>query len=356
MRPRPLTLVSTAAAGILLGLPLIVQPAAAAAPAIRPTAGVTPAAVALPAHLYAPYFETWSTDSVATVATDSGARYLTLAFIEAPAKGSCVPTWNGDVGQPVSAGRYQSDIAALRAMGGDIIPSFGGWSADRGGTEMADSCADVNQLAAAYESVITTYEVSRLDMDIEAASLTNTAGIDRRNKALTIVQAWAAATGRPLQVQYTLPVMPAGLESTGLAVLRNAIANGTRVDVVNIMTFDYYDHSTTDMGAAAISAAQGLYAQLADLYPAKTPAQLWGMQGNTLLPGIDDFPKKTEVTYLVDAQRVLDFATANGIGMLSIWAIQRDNGGCPGGRDKNTCSGIVQNTWDFSHLLEPYTG
>ena len=40
----------------------------------------------------------------------------------------------------------------------------------------------------------------------------------------------------------------------------------------------------------------------------------------------------------------------------AIWAIQRDNGGCPGTRDSNTCSGITQGTWDFSHLLEPFTG
>jgi hypothetical protein len=52
---------------------------------------------------------------------------------------------------------------------------------------------------------------------------------------------------------------------------------------------------------------------------------------------------------------MLNFAQANNMKFLSIWAIQRDNGGCPGTRDSNTCSGIVQNTWDFSHLLEPFT-
>ena len=26
-----------------------------------------------------------------------------------------------------------------------------------------------------------------------------------------------------------------------------------------------------------------------------------------------------------------------------------------GGTDSNTCSGITQNTWDFSHILEPFT-
>jgi Glycosyl hydrolases family 18 len=256
----------------------------------------------------------------------------------------------------MAAGRYLSDIATLRGLGGDVIPSFGGYSADHSGTEIADSCSDVNQIAAAYESVVSTYNVTRLDMDVESNSLNNTAGIDRRNKAIKLLQDWAAAQGRTVQIQYTLPVEPAGLEANGLAVLQNAIANGATVDIVNIMTFDYYDGTTTDMGAAAISAAQGLYSQLAGLYPAKSPAELWAMEGNTILPGIDDYPRKTEVTYLADAQRLLTFAQANGINTLSIWAIQRDNGGCPGSRDKNNCSGIAQGTWDFSHLLEPYTG
>ena len=95
---------------------------------------------------------------------------------------------------------------------------------------------------------------------------------------------------------------------------------------------------------------------LATLYPSKTSAELWAMEGNTMLPGIDDYPRKTEVTYLADAQDVRDFARANGIGTLSFWAIQRDNGGCPGLTDSNSCSGIVQGTWDFSHLLEPFAG
>jgi hypothetical protein len=324
-------------------------PTAAAHAATTPPPG-------LPAHVFAPYFESWTTDSLQAIAQQSGARYLTLAFLQTPAKGSCVPTWNGDKTQTMSAGRYNSDIAWLRANGGDVIPSFGGYSADKGGTELADSCTDVNAIATAMESVVTAYNVKRLDFDVEVNSLGRTAGIDRRNKALKIVEAWAAGQGRTLQIQYTLPVEPAGLESDGLAVLQNAVNNGTRVDVVNIMTFDYYDKVTTDMGAAAISAAQGLFNQLHSLYPAKTSAQLWAMEGNTILNGIDDYPKKTEVTYLSDAQRLKDFATANGIGTLSMWAIQRDNGACPGSTDANNCSGIVQNTWDFTHLLSPYTG
>jgi hypothetical protein len=317
-----------------------------------PAAAATP----IPAHVFAPYFMTWTTDSLTTLAQQSGARYFTLAFLETLGKHSCALAWNGSKSQTIDSGRYLSDIASLRAMGGDVIPSFGGWSADQGGTEIADSCTDVNAIASAYESVITTYDVTRLDMDIEGRSLTRTDGIDRRNKAIKIVERWAAAQGLPLQISFTVPTSPSGLEASGIAVLQNAIANGTRVDVVNIMTFDYYDRTTTDMGAAAVSAAKGLHAQLATLYPGKTAARLWAMEGNTILPGIDDYPRKTEVTYLADAQTVLSFAEAKGIGTLSMWAIQRDNGGCPGVTDANDCSGIVQSTWDFTHLLQPYTG
>src|SRR3954469_24263445 len=88
----------------------------------------------LPAHVYAPYFETWTTDSITTLAQQSGARYLTLAFLQTPTKGSCAPAWNGSATETMSAGVYASDIASLRALGGDVIPSFGGFSADNGGT------------------------------------------------------------------------------------------------------------------------------------------------------------------------------------------------------------------------------
>jgi hypothetical protein len=319
-------------------------------------ASAAQAATPLPAHVYAPYFETWTTDSLTTIAQQSGAKYFTLAFIETARRGPCTPVWNGDASQTMASGKYLSDLASLRAIGGDVIPSFGGFSADNSGRELADACTDINQIVAAYQSVVTTYDVTRLDMDVEVKALSDAAGIDRRNKAIKLLEDWATSQGRTLQISYTLPVEPAGLEPNGLAVLQNAVANNTRVDVVNIMTFDYYDHQTTQMGTAAISAAQGLHAQLATLYPTKTSAELWAMEGNTLMPGIDDFPQKTEVTYVADAQQLLAFAQANGINTLSIWAIQRDNGGCPGSRGRNDCSGIVQNTWDFTHVLAPFTG
>ena len=318
-------------------------------------APVAPAATAMPAHVYAPYFETWTADSITSLAQQSGSRYFTLAFVETLSKSSCTLAWDGGATDAVSNGKYLSDIATLRGMGGDVIPSFGGWSADQGGTEIGDSCKNVSSIATAYEALITKYDVSRLDMDIEGRSLTKADGIDRRNKAIKLVEDWAATNGRPLQISYTLPTSASGLESSGLAVLQNAIANNTRVDVVNIMTFDYYDGVTTDMGAAAISAARGLHRQLHELYPHRSSRRLWAMVGVTILPGIDDYPRKTEVTYLRDAARLRRFAERVGIGTLSMWAIERDNGACPGRIDSNTCSGIAQAPWAFTNLLQPFT-
>ena len=333
---------------------MLVAFAAFAGPAFTGSSVAT-AAVPLPAHVYAPYFETWTSDAITTIAQQSGARYFTLAFLETLGKTSCTLAWNGSSSQTVAAGRYLTDIQSLRGLGGDVIPSLGGWSADQGGTEIGDSCKDPAAIAVAYEQVVTTYDVTRLDMDIEGRSLTRTAGIDRRNKAIKLLQDWAAANGRTVQIQYTLPTSASGLETSGLAVLQNAVTNHVRIDVVNPMVFDYYDRVTTDMGGAAVSASNGLHAQLHALLPAKTPGQLWAMQGATIMDGLDDYPRRTEATDLGDAQQLLDFANANGMSTLSMWAIQRDNGGCPGTTGGNDCSGIVQGTWDFSHTLGRFT-
>src|ERR1022692_1862258 len=104
------------------------------------------------------------------------------------------------------------------------------------------------------------------------------------------------------------------------------------------MVFDYYiaGEGVVNMGQAAVNAAMNTHAQLTSIFTHLTSAQLWNMEGMTLLPGIDDYTMKTEVTSLADAQTMLNFAQANGMNLLSIWAIQRDNGGCPGTRDSNT--------------------
>ena len=325
------------------------------------SAGAASAAVgrdqnkALPHRVFAPYFETYdlSAGSLAAQSQESGAKFLALAFLQTATPGSCVADWDGDPTQPISQASFGSDIAAIQARGGNVIPSFGGFTADTTNTEIADSCTDVQSIAGVFESLITTYHVTRIDLDIEADSVNNAAGIDRRNKAIALTEAWAAAHHRKIQFSYTLPTFPTGLPAAELGVLQNAVANGARISTVNLLTFDYFFGTQQDMLADTETAAAGLFGQLQTLYPTAPAAKLWHMIGVTEMPGIDDFGAP-ETFSMANATALLQWADQHGIGFLSFWALQRDNGNCPGTKGAGSCSGLTQPQWFFSHALEQF--
>jgi hypothetical protein len=313
----------------------------------------------LPSHLYAPYFQTWDTadGGLAQLSAASGARYLTLAFLQTAQAGSCTAYWNGSTSTPISAtaaGSFGADIAAIQRAGGNVIPSFGGYTADTTGTELADSCTSVGAIAKVYESLITTYHVPRIDLDVEATSLTDTAAIQRRNQAIAETEAWAAAHGQHIEFSYTLPVLPTGLPAAELAVLQNAAAEHAKISVVNIMTFDYYLGTTENMLTDAESAATAVEGQLAALYPGVPAAALWHDIGVTQMPGIDDYGAP-ETFPASQAPAFEHWAASKGLGEISIWALQRDNGNCPGTKGATSCSGVAQPTWYFSHTFEPFS-
>jgi chitinase len=309
---------------------------------------------ALPAHVFAPFFESFNGDDPAVLARQSGAKFQTMAFLQTAAVGSCTVEWNGNPDTPVAQSTFGAAIRQIRATGGDVIPSFGGFAADDTSTEIADSCTSVPAIAAAYEDVITTYNVTRLDLDTEDLSLTNTAGVDRRNKAIKLVEDWAARQHRTVQFTYTLPTTPTGLAPTGLAVLQNAVANHARVDIVNIMTFDYFDNAPHEMANDTKTAAAGLIGQLHTLFPHRGTAQLWTTVGVTEMVGIDDFGPSETFT-LADATAIQHWAVDKNLSYLSFWATERDNGSCPGLKGQGLCSGVAQQTWQFAHTFEPFT-
>jgi hypothetical protein len=309
----------------------------------------------LPYRVFAPYFETYDTTAgPAALSRESGARVLSLAFLETAQSGSCTAYWNGDTSEAIAYSSFGSDISAIQAAGGNVIPSFGGYTADTTNTDIADSCTSVPAIAQVYESLITTYHVPRIDLDVEGDSLTNTAGINRRNEAIAAVEAWAAAHHHRIQFSYTLPTFPTGLTAAGIAVLQNAIDDGARISTVNLLTFDYFLGTQQDMLTDTETAAAGLYGQLQALYPRARTRQLWHMIGVTEMPGIDDFgPDETFST--TDAVALLHWADRQGIGFLSFWALQRDNGSCPGTNGAGNCSGVTQPQWYFSHVFEPFS-
>src|SRR5580693_5649867 len=85
---------------------------ALAAPAA--SAGVLPGRT-LPQHVFAPYFETYNTTGggLAADSQASGARFMSLAFLQTPVAGSCTADWNGDTATPISRATFGQDIAEI---------------------------------------------------------------------------------------------------------------------------------------------------------------------------------------------------------------------------------------------------
>jgi hypothetical protein len=312
-------------------------------------------------RIYAPYYETYQPGSLTAVAQQAGVRFVTLAFVSAAgrsAANACKLTWAG-TGTSLSRSPLKASVRALASDGGGAIISFGGWTADQGGTDIAESCHSVRAVADAYERVVTSYRTRRLSMDLEGGyALTDQASISRRDQALALAQRWAKVRGKPLWVQFTPQVVPAGLSADTMALLRNAVRNHVTINSISLMVFNYYFYNETGqqpMGALAIKCARSVARQLKSLYPKYSSTRIWRMLSFTMMPGIDGYPKDTEVTTLADARQMLSFARAKHMFDLSIWALQRDNGGCPGTGNSDTCSGIAQGQWAFSDLLASFT-
>jgi chitodextrinase len=303
-----------------------------------------------PAPLFLPYVDMllWPTPSLSGMATQTGAKYFSPGFIVAGS--GCQATWGKHY--KMSDNFLTSDIASLRSQGGDVIPSFGGAA----GTELALACSTVSALQAQYQSVIDTYSLTRIDFDIEGTALSNTAANDRRAKAIVGLQTTASAAGRQLAVQFTLPVLPSGLTSDGLNLLKNAIDNKVDISVVNVMAMDYgRTYDANRMGQYAVDAMNTTFAQLRPLYDAATTdAQVRAMVGVTPMIGLNDV--SPEVFTLDDANTLVSAAQLNGTAFLAFWSVTRDQQ-CPGRQVVSaTCSGIVQSPWDFTKIFKVFTG
>jgi hypothetical protein len=300
-----------------------------------------------PDQYFAPYVYA-GTYPLAYMMDQTGVRYFTLAFVLARPN-TCQAGWQG--GTPVESHKLLlDDLEKLRAQGGDVIVSFGGAAGD----ELALLCPDVESLTAAYQTVIDTLNVTRLDFDIEADEIRDPETVERRSQAIAALQARAAEEGRPLAITFTIGVLPTGLTPDGLALLQSALDNGVDVDMVNIMTMNYgRDYPPDEMGALTIQAAESLYEQLAALFPEKSEAELWGMIGLTPMIGLND--SVPEVFTPEDAMMVMEWARAKGIRQIAMWALNRDKS-C-GGNAKlinTTCSGIVQEDFAFSTIFNQF--
>src|ERR1022692_2107414 len=102
MRRPQATLLAALATGATVLLALGVNTAGA-------SAGVEqgPSSRPLPHQVFAPYYEMYDTSTdLASLSRQSGARYLSLAFLETAASGSCTAYWDGDTSEPITPSSY----------------------------------------------------------------------------------------------------------------------------------------------------------------------------------------------------------------------------------------------------------
>lgn len=329
------TRVSSAVAGLIaLGLACSACSTGGVADQAKGASAPPPSAAAETA--YTPYVS--ATTGAGTDGAGSPDTY-NLAFVTSGAS-ECTPLWGGTA--PVGSDTVAARADTLTGTGADLRVSFGGAA----GTEAALACDSAEELADVYAEALDAVGATKADFDIEGDALTDTASVTRRNEALALLQ-----EKRDLDVTYTLPVMPEGLEDTGLAVIEDAVGRGVDISAVNIMAMNYSTSHSGDMGDYAEQAAAAAHDQLVDVLGLSREAA-WKALHITVMIGVNDVAGETFT--LEDAVSLRAFATRRGVGALSLWASFRDQE-CGADADttaaSDSCSGVDQDAGAFAEAL-----
>lgn len=295
-----------------------------------------------PVELAAPYeYLGWgSPQPPAGVLAASGVKDLTLAFMLS--HGKCNPAWDGK--RALLGGADQHAIEAIRAAGGDVDVSFGGWS----GAKLGSSCKTPQALAAAYQKVIDAYSLHAIDIDIEHGEFTNKKTRVRVVAALAAVQHANAG----LEISITFGTDQTGPDRNGQSLIADAAAIGFQPSVWTIMPFDF-GTPVGDMGQTSIKAAEGLAREVATRYGLAT-AQAYEHVGISSMNGTTDEPDET--VSAANFQAMLAFAQQHHLGRLTFWSVNRDRPCAAKGSESDSCSGIEQQSYEFSDVLAQYHG
>ncbi|MEV4144672.1 ricin-type beta-trefoil lectin domain protein [Amycolatopsis sp. NPDC049691] len=286
----------------------------------------------------APYlYNGWGNPpSPQTIQNATGVKWFTLAFILS--NGYCNPQWDG--GRALTGGVDQNTINAVRAGGGDVIPSFGGYS----GNKLESSCGSAGELAAGYQKVINAYGLKAIDIDIEADAYSNPTVQQRTVDALKTVR----ANNPGIKLYVTFGTGQSGPDSS---LVNRAAQSGLTVDGWVIMPFDF-GGAGQNMGTLTQRAAEGLKNVVKSAYGYDDDTAYRHM-GISSMNGITD---NNETVTLNDFTTILAYANSHHLARLTFWSANRDRP-CPGAYpNDDTCSGVSQQAWDFTRIFARYAG
>src|SRR5450631_598424 len=238
-----------------------------------------------------------------------------LSFVVAGPAHQCTATWGGAYTLDQAGSHLDLDrrMSQLRLVGGQARVSFGG----QAGNELASTCTDPMALRGAYQSVVDRYGLTSIDLDLEGASLQDTAAAARRAAAIKDVQDHVRTAGRSLAVWLTLPVSATGLTVAGASVVAGMLSAGVDLAGVNGMTMDFsaVGTPTQPLSRAVIQASTALHAQVRTAFAlAGQPlddGQAWAKVG--IVPMIGQNDVASEQFTLTDAVAVNEFARAQGV-------------------------------------------
>ena len=266
-----------------------------------------------------------------TVVSATGIKAFTMAFVLA---NGCNPVWDGEGG--LTGGVHASTISAIKAAGGDVVPSIGGWS----GNKLGPNCATADALAGAYQKVIDAFGLKAIDIDIENTDeFENTTVQDRVLGALKIVK----QKNPSVKTILTFGTSPTGPNYYGVRLITQARSLGANIDIFAQMPFDF--GGGADMYASTVGATEGLKNLVKTTF-GYTDAQAYAHLGISGMNGLSD---QQEMTSLDTWSQITSWARSNGLARLAFWAVNRDRG-CPGGGVVSTCSGIAQSDWEFTKI------
>jgi len=266
-----------------------------------------------------------------TVMSATGVRWFTMAFVLSG--GGCTPAW--DSNRPLTGGVDQQAINAIRAAGGDIVPSFGGWQ----GNKLGPNCSTPQALAGAYQQVINAYGLKAIDIDIENTDeFENDTVRNRILDALKIVK----QNNPGIQTIITFGTTTTGPNFYGNQLIDRAAAIQANIDVFTIMPFDF---GSSNIYNDTVNASEALKNKLKTAFgwSDATAYQHMGISG---MNGLSD---QQELTSTGTWTQIRDWARGHGLARLAFWSVNRDRG-CPGGGVVSNCSGIAQPDWEFTRI------
>ncbi|GHH81278.1 hypothetical protein GCM10018793_38250 [Streptomyces sulfonofaciens] len=313
-------------AALAIGTAVAVMPSASAEPAPEPAAAG-----------FAPYTDMSNSNEnlLDTAITEHGVKSFTAAFVLGS---GCNQIW-GDTLPVGDDSNTDPLIEKAQSEGASVIISSGGAA----GLPLAWTCTDQGAIEAGYQKIIDSYGVNSLDFDIEGGAIADTAAATRNMQAMKNLK----AANPDLTFSVTLPVLPDGLTADGVNIIKAAKDAGVKIDVVNIMTMDYYQ-GDQDMGKAAIAAAQATLGQMQSVDSSYGYANL----GITPMIGVND---DNSVFSLDNASSVASWAASNGVGRLAFWSANRDTSCASAARQgvkkpdaSSTCSGVDQGQLAFT--------